>query len=183
MFFCEDHGGVEADYGEIGRNMEYFLNYGFPGFRVKEIDLGRIIPGHTGSVVTVIDVPGIASMVVHPLENYGAVGFGIVMVFQVNAHTVIVREVLTGKVVAGKGAFPGLNEKVRIVDDPGGIHTGMIRHHVRSHADAPTPGAGAEIVQSRPSSQFLRDFIVIQAVGACGRFRISANLLYARACG
>ncbi len=46
MFACQGHRGIEPDDGECSCNMKYLLYDGLSGFRIKEIYLCCIIPGH-----------------------------------------------------------------------------------------------------------------------------------------
>ncbi len=45
------------------------LNHGFPNFRAQIIQLGSIIPWHSGAVVSVIDILHISGVVIDSLEK------------------------------------------------------------------------------------------------------------------
>ena len=90
MLFCKNHRRVKADYRKVPGHVQNVLYYGLARGRVQKVDLRGVVPRHSGAVVSVVNVADVACLVVHALEDHGAVALRIVMVFQVNADAAVV---------------------------------------------------------------------------------------------
>ena len=73
VFFCQNHCRVKADNREVSGNMQNFLHDFLAGGRVQKVNLCRVVPWHTRSVVSVVDVAGVSCRIVYALEYNGTV--------------------------------------------------------------------------------------------------------------
>ena len=139
VFFCKHHRRIESDDRKIFRDVDDLPHHCFTCDRVQKIDLRRIVPRHAGTVVSVVDIAHVSGMVIDPLKDDGAVGFGIIMIFEVDADPPVARKILAVERVLREGAILPLDEEVGLFDDPFRIHAGVIRHHVGCKTDAALP--------------------------------------------
>ncbi len=179
---CQDHGRVEADDAEVGRHVPDALLDRFPRLGVEEVYLRRVVPGHAGAVVAVVDVADLARPPVLALEHHGGVAAGIVVVFQPDPHVGIFREVGAVEGIRWEGAMVGADEEVGSFPDPCRVNAGMVGHHVGGQADAPPEAAFAQAVQGRPAAKFRGDLVIEKGVRRGRRLRIPAEALDLLAC-
>ena len=86
VFFCQGHGGIETNDGEVSGNVKNDLDDGFPGFGVEIIDLGRIVPGHGSSVISMVNKSVLVGPFILVQEYHRGVGAIVVVVFQLDFH-------------------------------------------------------------------------------------------------
>src|SRR5215208_427690 len=94
MLFCEGHRRIETDDREVARHMHDCLNDRFAYLSFQVIKLRSVIPGEGRAVVAVIDISDIARVMVTALKDNGCIGLIIVMVFEMDAYSRIIGEVL-----------------------------------------------------------------------------------------
>ncbi len=175
--FGKGHGGIEADNREATCNFENGLNNSLPRFRVKKIQLCRIVPGHAGAVVAVIDVAHLTGMSVHPFENYGGVAVIPVAVFYVKTDTSVFGKIGTVKTVSRVGWLGKGKKAVRMICYPFGIQPHVIGHHIARQADTALPCPVCKILIRLFATQISCNYIVMKAVCRCRRFGVAHALL------
>ena len=123
-----------------------------PGFRIEEIDLSGVVPGHGGSVVAVIDVPLVPGVGVEPLEGNRCVRFIVVVIFDINRDPGILGEVFSGIGIPGEWRKGELDKPVGMICHPFGVDAGMVRDHIACKPYTSSPAPLFQIVQGVPSS-------------------------------
>ena len=86
MAFGQGHGGIKADDFKLSRHIKDYLDNLLPQLGIEIIELGRVIPGHGGAIIAMIDVPSIAIAVIVGLKDHGCVAAVIIMVFQMDTE-------------------------------------------------------------------------------------------------
>ena len=130
MLLGQRHRRVEADDRERARHMQDGLNHRLADLWLLVIELGRIVPRHAGAVVAMIDVSLVASPVVDPFEDDRRVAPIEVVILEIDAHPLVLREVGATEGVGGEGALVQGDEPVRVLDNPARIDSDVVGHHV-----------------------------------------------------
>ena len=81
----ERHRRVEADDRELPRHVEDGLDDRLAHLGLEVVELRRVVPGHRGAVVAVVDEALLAAPVVDALEDHRGVGVVEVVVLDVDA--------------------------------------------------------------------------------------------------
>ncbi len=169
VFFREGHGGVETNDRKVSGHVENVLDHRLSDFGIEKIELGGVVPRHTGAVVSVVDVPFPAAALVHPLEDHRGVGSIVVVVLQVDSYSLSAGEVLPGEGVGGVRGVVGLNVPVRMLVNPAGVDAGVVGHHVACEPYSPAHAAASEAFEGLPAAELPGDLIVVEGVGGgCG---------------
>ena len=174
--FGQGHGRVEADDGELAGDVEDGLDDGLAGVGVEVVELGRVVPGHGGAVVAVVDVALLARGVVHPLEDDRGVAVVVVVVFQEDADAGVVAEVGPVEGVVGEGAVGQAEETVGVFDDPSGVDGHVVGDHVGGQADAPPPRPFPQVGQRGLAPEVVSDDVVVDGVGGGDGLGIAHHL-------
>ena len=118
VLLCQHHRRIKSNNREIPSNVQNFPNNLLAGFRIEKVNLSGVVPRQPRTIVPVINVSGIAGMVINPFKHHCAIRFGIVMIFQVNPDTGITGKVFPVKIIARKRTFASLHKKIRPLHHP-----------------------------------------------------------------
>jgi hypothetical protein len=58
VLFGQSHGRIKTYDGKPAGHFKDFFNYRLPHLLLEHIQLGSVIPGHYGTIVSMIDVAG-----------------------------------------------------------------------------------------------------------------------------
>ena len=86
MLFSQRHGGIETNDGKLSGHMQNGLNNSFSHFSFQIVELGGIIPGHTGAVISMIDVLGATGMKIYPFKYHRGITAIIIMILNIDAN-------------------------------------------------------------------------------------------------
>ncbi len=176
VFLGQRHRCVKTDDGELPGNVQNRLDHRLPDLGIEVVQLGGVVPGHTGGIVAVVDVLLAAGPVVHALEDHRGVGTAVVMVLQIDPYALIPREIGAVEGVGGERAVVQRDEPVWMLDHPLGVDAHVVGHHVAGQADASPPRPLSQVLIRRIATQISRDLVVKQRVGRCDRLGIPAHL-------
>ncbi len=118
MFFCKGHGRIEPDNGKFLCHVEDGLDHCLTDLGVEIIELGRIIPGHAGPIVSVVDEPFVSRLPVNGFEDDRRVGAIVVVIFEKDRKPPVRREVRSVIGIPGKRIVVEGDEPVRVIDHP-----------------------------------------------------------------
>ena len=99
---------------------------------------------------------------INPFEDHSSIGIIEVVIFQVNAHTVIPRQVNPAEIVRREGAVIERNKPIGMLNDPTRIDTHVIGNHIRCQADAALPGAIVQFLIGFIATQVGSDLVIEQ---------------------
>ena len=99
----ERHRRIEADDREPAGDVEDRLDDRLARLRLEVVELGGVVPRHTGPVVAVVDVALAAGPAVDPLEHDRGVAAAVVVVLDEDADALVVGEVRAAVGVPGVG--------------------------------------------------------------------------------
>src|SRR5512136_2072707 len=99
----QGHGGIETDDRKFPSHVEDRLNDSFPDFRIQVVQLGRIIPGHPGPVVAVVDKLFVATSPIYSFEDHGGIAPVEIMILEINSDLSMPGEVRSAKTISRKG--------------------------------------------------------------------------------
>ena len=85
LLFCQGHGGIKTDDRELACHFQNSLVDCFLNFPVQIIELRRVIPGHRGAIVSMIDVLGFPAGSIVTFENHSGVRARIIVIFDLYA--------------------------------------------------------------------------------------------------
>src|SRR6185437_15412957 len=156
----QGHGGVKADDGKKPRHVQDGLDHLLTYRGVEVIELGGIVPGKAGAVVSVIDVAGFAGPQIATAEDDGRVGLLEVVVFDFDLDPPVVRKVWSVEAVGRVGRFGAGDKPLRVLDDPGRIDTHVVGDHVACQSDTEAGGAVAEVDKGRLAAKVLGDVVI-----------------------
>ena len=80
--------------------------------------MSRVIPRHTGAVISMIDEARIAIAVIIALEDDGSIASGVIVVFDVNADIWVLGEIWSIESVIWKWAVTLTDKPVRVLINP-----------------------------------------------------------------
>ncbi|MBA7659950.1 hypothetical protein ES703_67946 [subsurface metagenome] len=80
MLLCKGHGCIKADDRESPCYLQDGLDHRLTGLGIQVIQLGRIIPGKMGAVITVIDVTYLTALMIHPFKDNSCVAPVVVVI-------------------------------------------------------------------------------------------------------
>ena len=156
--------------------MEDFLHDLLARGRVQKVNLRRVVPRHSSSVV--VDVARVAGGGVNALETNRAVVLGVVVVLKVNRHAGVVAQIHAVVCVLREGIVAPLHEQIGLLHDPLRVHARVVRHHVRGKADSALPEPSPQIPERVPAAEVVGNFVVVERIGGGRRLGVSAHLLY-----
>ena len=157
---CEGHSGVEADDREETGHMQDGLDHLFTHCGVQVVQLGGVVPRKARAIIAVIDVSCLPRCPVTPAKHDRCVGLLVVVAFDLDLHTRVLRQVGAIKVVSGIGTILPRDEPVGMLYDPRRIDTHMVRHHVAGQPDAPRIGTTPQVHVSGLAAQVLGDVVI-----------------------
>ena len=160
----QGHGRVEADDGELPRHVQDGLDDRFAQFRQQEVQLRRVVPGHAGAVVAVIDVAHVAGRIVHALKDYRSVAVLPVAVLDAYRDALVVAQVTAGIGIDRERRLVDLQEPVWMLDDPARIDAHVVGHHVARQTDAPLCGAPLQVGESLFAAERGGDGVVVEGI-------------------
>ena len=73
MLFREGHGRVKADDGETAGDVQNRLDDRFTYLRIQVVQLRRVIPGHAGAIVAMVNVARLTAAVIVAFKHHGCV--------------------------------------------------------------------------------------------------------------
>src|SRR5215510_5205332 len=94
MFLSKCHCRVEADDWEVARDVQNSLNDSFAYLCFQVIQLSGIIPRKRCTIIAMINITDIAAKMIAALKDDGSIGLIVVMIFEIDTHTNIIREIL-----------------------------------------------------------------------------------------
>ena len=162
VLFGKNHRRVKADYRKVPGHVQNVLYYGLARGGVQKVDLRGVVPRHSGAVVSVVNVAGIPIRIINTLKNYRTVVFAVVVVFQEERNSAVLRKVFAVKGVLREGAVAPLHEKVGPLDDPAAVHRRVVWNHVACKPDSALPQAAAQVVKRVPAAKVSGDCVVHQ---------------------
>ena len=112
------HRRVKTDNRKITRHMKNHLNDRFFCLRIQKINLRRIVPRQTGSVVSVVNVTVLVFVFIVAAEHNGAVFFAVIFIFDLNRNVRIAAQIGSVKVVLRIRILRQLKKPVRVNTDP-----------------------------------------------------------------
>ena len=118
MTLGQRHGRVKANNRKLAGDVEDGLNDRLPDLRQQKIQLRRVVPGHIGSVITVVDVAHLTGCGVDSLEYDRRVAMLPVSILNLQPDARIVGEVNPGELVYRKRRVGHLNKPMRMLHDP-----------------------------------------------------------------
>jgi hypothetical protein len=144
---------------------------------LQVVELRRVVPGHAGAVVAVVDVADVAGPGVGTLEYDGRVRGVPVVILDLDRDPLVVGQVAAGERVRRVGRVGQLQEPVRMLDDPARVDAHVVGHHVRAEADAARGAAAAQLLERLLAAQVVGDRVVHQRVGGGRGLGVAAPLL------
>ena len=175
-FFCKNHSCIKADDWEVSCNMENILHYSFAGLWIQEVNLSSIVPRHTSTIVSVVNVTSVAIAEVYALKYNGTVRVVVIVIFKPYTNIWIPGKIFAIKCVRRRWKISTLNKKVWAVYNPFAVHTSVVWNHIRSKTNTALPQTCAEIWKCIPTTNVFCNVIVIQRVCRCSCFWITAKL-------
>ena len=94
------------------------------------VQLGRVVPGHPGPVIAVIDIFFAPVSAIDSLEDDGCIASIVIMVFEIDPHLSVPRKIRPVEAIGGERAVIQGDEPVGMLDDPSGIDSHMIGYHI-----------------------------------------------------
>ena len=85
----EGHGGIETNDGKEPSYLENGLDHLLADRRAQVVQLGGVVPGKAGAVVTVINVLDMSGGVVAAAKDHGGVGLLVVVIFNLDFDAVV----------------------------------------------------------------------------------------------
>jgi len=178
VFFGQGHGCIEADDREFSGDIKNGLDDRFAYLRIQIVQLSRIVPGHAGSVVAMIDETGSTGVVVVMFEYHSCISAGVVMIFQVDANARTFGEIRSIELISREGRLICLDEPIRVVIDPVRVDCHVIRDHIAGEPDPSSSTSLGKVVICLISTQPCRDLIACQGIGRSHRVGIASHLFY-----
>src|SRR4030042_6007071 len=166
MPLCQRHGSIETDDGELLGDLKDFLNDHLPYFFLQVIQLSRIVPGHPGAIVSLVDIPFFPVLAIHPLEYDRSITLIEIVIFKIDTHIPMPGKVWSVETIGGEGAVIQGNEPLWMFDDPSGIDPYMVRYHIAGQANTSSPSTIFQILEGFLPAQVSCTLIIEE--GVCG---------------
>ena len=176
MFARQSHGGIEADQAEPPGDGNDQVAHCLAYFREQEVELGRVVPGHVGAVVAVIDVTALPGAMILVFIDNSCITMIPVAVFDANAYFVCIAKIRSTETVGWVGWLIGLQKPVGMLFDPLGIDTGMVGNHVASETNAVIVATLLEVLQGLFATEVFGNPVCVQCIGGGFRFWITREL-------
>ena len=177
MFFRKDHRCVKTDDREIRGHLHNLSDNGLPRRGIQKINLRGVIPGHSRSVVSVVDVGHVPGLIVHTLEANRTVALRVIVVLKIKGYASVLTQVLTVEAVLRERTVLRGDKIIGMLHHPPSVHSGVIRNHVGRKTDSAGPAPSPQIIQRAPSAEVSRNLVVQERICRSRRLRISVNLL------
>src|SRR4030067_2329957 len=118
MTLGQRHGRVKANNRKLAGDVEDGLDDRLPRLRQQEIQLRRVVPGHIGAVIAVVDIAHLTGCGVDSLEYDRRIAMLPVSVLNLQHDARIVGEVSSGELICRKRRGGGLKKPRRGAPGP-----------------------------------------------------------------
>ena len=173
----QSHGRIKTDDGKEARDVEDGLDDLLADGGVQVVELRGVVPRKAGAVVAVVDVAGVAGVLVDAAEDDGGVGLLEVVVVDFDFDAAVGGEIGPVEAVGRVGRVRAGDEPLGMLDNPGRIDAHVVGHHVTGQAHAVVVCAVAQADVGGLAAEVVGNAVVEERVGTGYGIGVSAELL------